>query len=134
MKIKNENKLNRLNGLNGLNGKTPRKMANGKLPMAKRKVSPLMLLLPYQRRWVEDDSRLKIGVWSRQTGKSLCTAGEAVIDCIRDPGTSWVCLSAGERQALEWLAKAKTWTRMMQAVVHAESEHRDSAEALLRQA
>src|SRR5579862_9074154 len=118
MKKLNENKLNMLNKLNGLNG--------GR--------SPKVLLLPYQRRWVEDQSRFKIGVWSRQTGKSFSTAAEAVFDCIADPCTTWVCLSAGERQALEWLDKAKKWTWAMQAIVSAENETRDSAEALLRQA
>ena len=65
------------------------------------------ILLPYQRAWVHDGSRFKIGMWSRQTGKSFATACEAVMDCLVRPGQLWVCLSAGERQAFEWLRKAK---------------------------
>ena len=68
------------------------------------------LLLPYQMRWVEDASRFKIGMWSRQTGKSFATACEAVLDCQSRPGQLWVCLSAGERQAFEWLRKARQWS------------------------
>ena len=68
------------------------------------------LLLPYQMRWVEDTSRFKIGMWSRQTGKSFLTACEAVIDCQARPGQLWVCLSAGERQAFEWLRKCRQWS------------------------
>ena len=71
------------------------------------------ILMPYQRRWVEDTSRFKIGLWSRQTGKSFATACESVLDCNAQPkGNSdlWVVLSAGERQALEWMEKAKKWT------------------------
>ncbi len=71
--------------------------------------SPISLLLPYQRRWVNDLAKFKIGVLSRQTGKSFSTACEAVRDCLRDGGTKWVCLSAGERQALEWLEKCREW-------------------------
>ena len=57
------------------------------------------ILMPYQRRWVEDTSRFKIGLWSRQTGKSFATACEAVLDCAAQPKGAtnlWVVLSAGE--------------------------------------
>ena len=67
-------------------------------------------LMPYQQRWVRDASRFKIGMWSRQTGKSFATAAEAVFDCIEHENVRWVVLSAGERQALEWMEKAKFWT------------------------
>ena len=67
------------------------------------------ILLPYQRRWVRDESRFKIGLWSRQTGKSFATAAEAVFDCQLKPKSLWVVLSAGERQAIEWMRKAKQW-------------------------
>lgn len=45
------------------------------------------LLLPYQRAFVEDAARFKIGLWSRQTGKSFATACEAVLHCLLHPGT-----------------------------------------------
>src|SRR5579864_4028679 len=83
--------------------------------------SPFELLLPYQRRWVKDRSRFKIGVWSRQTGKSFCTAAEAVSDCLADRGTTWICMSAGERQSLEWLDKAKLWYNVLHMVPESES-------------
>ena len=53
------------------------------------------ILLPYQLAWVRDASRFKIGLWSRQTGKSFATACEAVLHCLLNPGTLWVVLSAG---------------------------------------
>ena len=71
------------------------------------------ILLPYQRKWVRDESRFKIGMWSRQTGKSFATAAEAVLDCLLRPGQLWVCLSAGERQAFEWLRKARQWAEAL---------------------
>ncbi len=64
-------------------------------------------LLPYQHRWVKDGSRFKIGLWSRQTGKSFAGTLEAVLDAVERPGTTWVMLSAGERQSRELAEKAK---------------------------
>lgn len=73
------------------------------------------MLLPYQKAWLADESRFKIGMWSRQTGKSFATAAEAVRDCLLRPGQLWVCLSAGERQAFEWLRKAHKWADALKA-------------------
>ena len=95
------------------------------------------ILLPWQQEWVADLSRFKIGLWSRQTGKSFSTACEAVVDCARQPsGTNdlWVVLSAGERQALEWMEKAKKWSKAVKATVDSYDELRDSANALLSRA
>ena len=75
-------------------------------------------LMPYQQRWVRDGSRFKIGMWSRQTGKSFATAAEAVFDCIEKLNVRWVVLSAGERQALEWMEKAKFWVDAFKKLRH----------------
>ena len=95
------------------------------------------ILLPWQQRWVADTSRFKIGLWSRQTGKSFSTACEAVTDCTaQEQGTTdlWVVLSAGERQALEWMEKAKKWSAAVKATVDSYDELRNSANALLSRA
>ena len=95
------------------------------------------ILMPYQLKWVEDSSRFKIGLWSRQTGKSFATACEAVMDCAAQPKGNaclWVVLSAGERQALEWMEKAKKWAEAVKATVDGYDELRDSANALLSRA
>ena len=73
--------------------------------------SPFAGLLPYQRKWCEDSSRFKIGVWSRQVGKSYATAAECVEDCGEHPGSEWLIMSAGQRQADEWMLKAAKWAR-----------------------
>jgi phage FluMu gp28-like protein len=70
-------------------------------------------LTTYQKRWVNDKSRFKIGVFTRQGGKSFASSLEAVIDCY-ERKTSWVFLSAGERQSKELISKAK---------MHAKSIH-----------
>src|SRR4051812_41681450 len=71
----------------------------------------------YQRCWLNDQSRFKIGLWARQTGKDFCAAAEAVFDCHLNAGTTWVVLAAGERQALESIAKAKDWARALDLVI-----------------
>ena len=73
------------------------------------------ILLPYQRRWVLDKSRFKIGVWSRQVGKSFATAFESGTDCIQNPHTDWLIMSAGQRQSDEWMLKALAVARACEA-------------------
>lgn len=66
---------------------------------------PLLSLYPFQRRWVRDASRFKIGMFARQTGKTFTTTLEIVIDCLEAEAAGreilWVILSRGERQARE---------------------------------
>jgi len=66
----------------------------------------LSILLPYQRAWVDDRSRFKIWLASRQIGKSFALTLEAVLDAV-SRRTTWVFLSAGERQALELAEKTR---------------------------
>lgn len=66
----------------------------------------MSILLPYQRAWVDDDSRFKIWLASRQIGKSFALTLEAVLDAVKRR-TTWVFLSAGERQALELAEKTR---------------------------
>lgn len=65
------------------------------------------LLYGYQKRWVNDRARFKIGMMARQTGKTFTTTLELTDDCFatlarRDGQRNrWVILSRGERQAKE---------------------------------
>src|SRR5499427_2771307 len=112
-------------------------MANSNQPLRLKPknfcpVSPLDLLLPYQSAWISDDSRFKISVQARQTGKSFQTACEAARDALTDPGTKWVCLSSGERQSLEWMAKCKDWASAFKLSIESYAEDRLLGEALLK--
>lgn len=96
-------------------------------------LSPKDLLFPLQRKYVDDASQYKIAVTTRQWGKSTCTAGETVHDCLIDPGTGWVTMSAGERQSIEWLNKAKEWQQAYRLVIEDVAEDRGGiAEGLLK--
>jgi len=85
-------------------------------------IEPAIRLTDYQRNWVQDRSRFKIGVITRQGGKSFGTALEAVLDCLEHT-TPWVFLSAGERQSKELMQKAATHARAAgKAIEELESE------------
>lgn len=78
--------------------------------------SPVIRFYPYQRRWIADRSRFKIGMMSRQIGKTFSTCGECVDDAFEawkeDRRTRWVILSRGERQAAEAMTEViKPMTR-----------------------
>lgn len=96
--------------------------------------SPLDILMPYQRKWADDDARFKIGLMARQTGKSFACAAEAVVDSLKRPGMMWTILSAGERQALEFMEKAKQWAQAFELALDDYHEERNLAEALLKSA
>lgn len=72
--------------------------------------APVINFLPYQRRWLEDQARFKIGMFARQTGKTFTTCAEIVDDCImaeiQGKKVRWVILSRGERQAKEAIDEA----------------------------
>jgi len=77
---------------------------------------PLIPLTAYQRRWVEDRSRFKVGRVTRQGGKTFAATLEAVLDCY-ERVTKWVCLSRGERQSKELIAQAKIHAKAIGAAV-----------------
>jgi phage FluMu gp28-like protein len=96
-------------------------------------LSPKDLLFPKQRAFIDDGAQFKIGVTTRQWGKSTVTSGEAVHNCLIDPGTVWVCMSAGERQSLEWKNKANEWQAAYKLAVEDVADDRGGlAEGLLK--
>lgn len=66
---------------------------------------PAVPLYGYQKRWLLDRSRFKLGMFARQTGKTFTTTLETVDTCfeaaVKAQRERWVILSRGERQARE---------------------------------
>ncbi len=66
---------------------------------------PAIPLYPYQKEWLLDKSRFKLGMMARQTGKTFSTTLEIVDSCFeaecKKKRRPWVILSRGERQARE---------------------------------
>jgi phage FluMu gp28-like protein len=99
--------------------------------------SPRDVMLPYQLRWADDDSRWKFGLMARQTGKDFCSAEEGVRDCFmheRHGGkTTWLIAAPSERQSIESLSKWREWTEAYNMAIADIREERDGgAEALLK--
>lgn len=84
------------------------------------KSCPEPVLYPYQRKWIMDKSRFKIGMFARQTGKTFATTLEIALDMVQAEmagrAVRWVILSRGERQAIEAMEKGvKLHLRAMSA-------------------
>ena len=56
-----------------------------------------LYLLPYQSAFAANTARFKIGLWARQTGKDHTATAEAVLDCLHNPGATWIIIAASER-------------------------------------
>jgi len=67
------------------------------------KLPPVLQLRPYQQRWVDDQARFKTAVKSARSGFSFASALESFLDCLEVPGTTWTCLSHGDRGSIEFL-------------------------------
>lgn len=74
------------------------------------RTNPVIQYYTYQKAWLADLARFKIGMFARQTGKTFTTCGEIVDDCVQaeiaGKRTRWVILSRGERQAKEAMDEA----------------------------
>lgn len=84
--------------------------------------SPIITFLPYQKAWIADQSRFKIGMFTRRGGKTFGSCGEIVNDCIGAEidrrKIRWTILSRSEATAKEALEDAlKPMTRAYYAVV-----------------
>ena len=84
-------------------------------------VAPVIAWLPYQRAWIEDRARFKIGMFTRRGGKTFGSSGEIVDDCIQAElagrRVRWTILSRSDNTAKEALEDAlKPITRAFWAV------------------
>ncbi|HYE33621.1 MAG TPA: terminase family protein [Methylomirabilota bacterium] len=103
-------------------------MKSANLPAASSIITSA--LFPYQYKWVTDQSRFKIALWARQTGKDYSATAEAVMDCLSQPNAEWLIVAAGERQALESLEKAHAWSDKCMASCHVYHGYEAARETL----
>lgn len=73
------------------------------------KDDPRRFLLQYQFRSHHDNSRFKLDLWSRQTGKDFTLASVAASECYAIKRTRWNIFAPSERQSLLSLDQCKTW-------------------------
>ncbi len=73
----------------------------------------------YQKNWLNDRSRFKIGIWARQTGKSYSLSLDSSLECVETPGNLWVLLSSGERQSKELMRKVQLHCKAQGRIIRA---------------
>lgn len=87
-----------------------------------------IILLPYQRRWVDDRSPLKIWLAARQIGKSFSVAMEAIAESLEGRRDNLI-LSSSERQSREVMQKVYSHLRYLRVrseeTIRAERESRE---------
>ncbi len=96
-------------------------------------------LLEYQKAWVDDPSRWKFGLMSRQVGKDFSSAYEGILDCMRADAvgkrSDWLIAAPSERQSLESLDKWKFWLKEFKGVLGDYAvERKGGSESLLTSA
>lgn len=100
------------------------------------KTDPRSLLLPYQFERFHDTSRFILDVQARQTGKDFTGEGEIVTDCRANAQARWTVAAPSERQSLESLDLAKTWSEAYDLGIKSITEERvgTTSETLLKSA
>lgn len=88
---------------------------------------PAVPLYDYQLDWLRDQSRFKIGMWSRQVGKTFVATLEIVRDVFaaraQGRASPWLILSRGDRQAREAMRAGIQTHARAHGLVFRESEH-----------
>ncbi|NLF84065.1 MAG: hypothetical protein GX568_08810 [Candidatus Gastranaerophilales bacterium] len=69
--------------------------------------------LPYQNRWLDDDSPIKIWEKSRRIGATYIQSYEDVMDCAMDKGYDVWFSSADESAAREYIGYCEQWTKFL---------------------
>ena len=73
--------------------------------------APPPALLPYQQRWVADDSPLKLGEKSRRIGLTWAEASDDALIASAADGSNVFYISATQDMALEYIEAAAMWAR-----------------------
>ncbi len=90
-------------------------------------MKPLLPLYDYQKNWLTDKSRFKIGMFARQTGKTFITTLEIVLAClqaeIEGKATKWLIISRSLRQAKEAMQDVYQHVQVMDTFYKAYQWH-----------
>jgi len=95
-------------------------------------VSPLKMLLPYQREVFDDRARFVAWCSSRQVGKSFTGAARAVTLAMTREKTDVLIVSPSERQSLEAMLKCRDWAEAFTFAIAETLEERDTPGALMK--
>lgn len=79
---------------------------------ARRPNAPPPVLLPYQQRWVADDSPFKIAEKSRRVGFTWAEASDDVLIAAKRGGTNVFYIGPTQDMALEYIEACAMWARV----------------------
>lgn len=82
------------------------------------------IFLPFQRKWLADDSQVKISDKSRQIGFSWIEAFDSALLAAKPDGMDTWVVHLNEDSAREWIGDVAFWARFLQ---HASSEIQEIA-------
>lgn len=89
------------------------------------------ILLPYQQRWVNDTSPIKVWLASRQIGKSFTLAMEAIVEALKSKCNNMI-LSSSERQSKEVMQKVYSHLRFLKVrseeIIKSERETKEEVQ------
>jgi phage FluMu gp28-like protein len=77
------------------------------------KMPAVLQMRPYQRRWIDDDTRFKCAVKSARIGYSFATAYRRVEMSMRIPGRTTTVLSASKAQSVEFVETCDKLCQLM---------------------
>jgi len=77
-------------------------------------MDPLEILLSYQKKWLEDNSPLRIWEKSRRIGASWVLALEADLDGMTEGGTNTYYISYNHEMTKQFIQDAQYWARSLQ--------------------
>lgn len=87
--------------------------------------TPASVLLPYQQRWISDDSQLKIAEKSRRTGITWAEAADATLSAAADKkagGTNHFYVGSNKEMAREFIDAVAMWAKAFDKVASAVQE------------
>lgn len=83
------------------------------------------VLLPYQQKWVADQSEVKIFVKSRRIGGSWAEAGESALEASRTNGQDTWYIGYTKDMAIEFIRDVADWARFYSLVASEIEEHEE---------
>lgn len=86
----------------------------GRIPKENRRLRTPAALLPYQQRWVEDQSPVKVWEKSRRIGASWCEAGEDALLAAAEHGMDVWYIGYNKDMAQEFIEDCGDWARHYQ--------------------
>ena len=95
------------------------------MPIVQPTAGTPSVLLPYQQKWVADQSPVKIFVKSRRIGGSWAEAGESALEASRINGQDTWYIGYTKDMAIEFIRDVADWAKYYNLVAGEIEEHEE---------